>query len=552
MMNQLWHVPKNYIEGTLIMCAFNEIITAAIELMTLPVLTLLFVVLLYNYGFLRLLKWFLTPDQRLNSTGYRRRKIPDIKTSRSKPKKSTSALVQLNDTIIKDTDTAQLQVSDGKFPIFNSCESKSSTTLYNIESDSKQKMEHQREEDNFITVLSKRERRSLQHKNNQQQKNDEEQQLMNQQKQKQQQHHMLLQNQNDFPTINNIVVTPINPILAENNAWAKALQTKDDNKAKILNAEQKITESECVDKQKHSEKEQELEKQHKLKKQQQKSEERQQLEEKRKQNNQKKQEKPSKPVDKERQKNSKQEKEPEKQCDDAMNEKCCKNHNTIIEELREENEKLRMQYESSKNNWTDIEFKTVLEGVRAEIEIKRLDAIKSLFEKHQTAMDELRSEHEAEIKGLHLFYQTRLNDLQLDHGLAVRAIHTNHAIEVNDLRNIIYGQNQRHGTAMQSLRDVHAKVSKEHQDEVRKYENTIKDQEIRIKTLIEEKELCAQEKLVRELSEKNIDQHHITIEPQITNEHNDKDVDIRTATIADDDTVDTMDMLNNQNLTTLQ
>lgn len=106
----VWHVPKNYIEGTLIMCAFNEIITAAIELMTLPVLTLLFVVLLYNYGFLRLLKWFLTPDQRLNSTGYRRRKIPDIKTSRSKPKKSTSALVQLNDTIIKDTDTAQLQV----------------------------------------------------------------------------------------------------------------------------------------------------------------------------------------------------------------------------------------------------------------------------------------------------------------------------------------------------------------------------------------------------------------------------------------------------------
>lgn len=195
-----------------------------------------------------------------------------------------------------------------------------------------------------------------------------------------------------------------------------------------------------------------------------------------------------------------------------MNEKCCNNHNTIIEELREENEKLHIQYESSRNNWTDIEFRTVLEGVRAEIEIKRLDAIKSLFEKHQTATDELRSEHEAEIKGLHLFYQTRLNDSQLDHGSAVRPIHTNHAIEVNDLRNIIYGQKQRHGTSMQSLRGVHTKVSKEHQDEVRKYENTIKDQEIRIKTLIEEKELCAQEKLVRELSKKNIDQHHTTIE----------------------------------------
>jgi len=137
----------------------------------------------------------------------------------------------------------------------------------------------------------------------------------------------------------------------------------------------------------------------------------------------------------------------------------------------------------------------------------------------------------------------------LDHGLAVRAILTNHAIEINDLRNIIYRQNQRHGTVMQSLCDVYAKVTKEHQDEVRKYENTIKDQEIRIKTLIEEKELCAQEKLVRELSEKNIDQHHITIEPQITNDHGDKDVDIRTAIFADDDTVDTIDMLNNQNLT---
>lgn len=116
-------------------------------------------------------------------------------------------------------------------------------TLYNIEGDSRQKMEYQREEENFIIVLSKRERRSLQHKKNQQQKKDEEQQLVNPQEQKQQQHHKLLQNQNEFPTINNILVTPINPILAENNAWAKALQTKDNNKAKILPAEQKITES---------------------------------------------------------------------------------------------------------------------------------------------------------------------------------------------------------------------------------------------------------------------------------------------------------------------
>ncbi|KAE9528514.1 hypothetical protein AGLY_012085 [Aphis glycines] len=529
------------------MGAFNEIITATIEIMTLPILILLFAVLLYIYGFFCLLTWCLTPNQRLNPTGYRRGKIPDIKTSRSKSKKSTSVAVQLKDINIKDTGTAQLQ-------IFNSCGSKSSTTFYNIESDSKQKMEYQREEENFITVLSKRERRSLQHKKNQQQKKDEEQQLKNQQEQKQQRHHKLLQDKNEFPTIKNIVITPIEPIFAENNAWAKALQWKDDDKAKILQAEQKITESVCVDKQKHSEKEQEQEKQQKLKKQQQKKpEERQELEKKQQnnqenllQNNQKKQEKPSKPE----KKNSKQENEPEKQCDDAMNEKRCKKHDTVIKELRQENEKIRLQYESSKNYWTDIEFKTVLEGVRAEIEIKRLDAIKSLIEKHQTALAKLNSEHEAEIKGLHLHYQTRLNDLKLDHGLAVRAIHTNHTIVVNDLKNMNYGQYQRHETAMQSLRDINERMGKEHRNEVRKYENTITEQEIRIKTLIEEKELlCAQEKLVRELSEKNIDQHHITIEAQITNDHDDKDVDIRTATIADDDTVDTKDMLKSQNST---
>jgi len=51
---------------------------------------------------------------------------------------------------------------------------------------------------------------------------------LNQNEQKRQQHHKLLQNQNEFPTINNIV---------------KAVQTKDDDKAKILQAEQKLTES---------------------------------------------------------------------------------------------------------------------------------------------------------------------------------------------------------------------------------------------------------------------------------------------------------------------
>lgn len=106
----VWHVSKNYIEGTLIMGAFNEIITTAIEIMTLPVLILLFAVLLYIYGSFWLLTWCLKSNQRLNSTSYRRGKIPDIKTSRSKSKKSTSVAVQLKDTIVKDTGTAQLQV----------------------------------------------------------------------------------------------------------------------------------------------------------------------------------------------------------------------------------------------------------------------------------------------------------------------------------------------------------------------------------------------------------------------------------------------------------
>lgn len=92
------------------MGAFNEIITATIEIMTLPVLILLFAVLLYIYGSFCLLTWCLTPNQRLNPTGYRRGKIPDIKTSRSKSKKSTSVAVQLKDINIKDTGTSQLQV----------------------------------------------------------------------------------------------------------------------------------------------------------------------------------------------------------------------------------------------------------------------------------------------------------------------------------------------------------------------------------------------------------------------------------------------------------
>jgi len=43
-------------------------------------------------------------------------------------------------------------------------------------------------------------------------------------------------------------------------------------------------------------------------------------------------------------------------------------------------------------------------------------------------LEELKSGHEAEVKGLHLFYQTTLNNLQLNHDVAVRTIPMNHEI----------------------------------------------------------------------------------------------------------------------------
>ncbi|XP_026818108.1 trichohyalin-like [Rhopalosiphum maidis] len=226
------------------------------------------------------------------------------------------------------------------------------------------------------------------------------------------------------------------------------------------------------------------------------------------------------------------------------NENRCKEHDTIIKDLREENENMRAQYELlMKNNWSDSEFKIVLEGVRAEIEMNRLDEIKKLVDDHQVMLEELKTEHDAEVNGLHIYYQSILNNIQMNHDIVVGAIHMKHEKIIKNLRTINYDQSQRYETAMQSMRQVKKKMSKEHQTEVRalreKYESTVKDHEIAMSYLIKEKELlrAEHEKVVQEMSEKNEDQHHTTIKT-ITNGHDDKDVDTRTTTIADDGAVD--------------
>jgi hypothetical protein len=200
------------------------------------------------------------------------------------------------------------------------------------------------------------------------------------------------------------------------------------------------------------------------------------------------------------------------------NEKRCMEHDMMIKDLREENQYLRTQYELSiKNKWSNSEFKIVLEGVRAEIEMKRLDAIKKLVDDHQVMLEELKMEHDAEVNGLHMYYQSVLNNIQMNHDMMVGAIHMKHEKIINNLKNINYDQGQRYETAIQSMRQDKVKIVKEHQIELRalheKYDSTFKDHEIAMSYLIEEKELlhAEHEKVVQEMSEKNEDQHRTII-----------------------------------------
>lgn len=200
------------------------------------------------------------------------------------------------------------------------------------------------------------------------------------------------------------------------------------------------------------------------------------------------------------------------------NEKRCKKHDTMIKDLREENQNMRAQYElSMKNNWSDGEFKIVLEGVRAEIEMKRLNAIKKLVDDHQVMLEQLKMEHDAEVNGLHIYYQSVLNNIQMNHNMMVGAIHMKHEKIIENLKNINYDQGQRYETAIQSMRQDKVKIGKEHQTELRalreKYDSMSKDHEIAMSYLIEEKELfrAEHEKIVQEMSEKNEDQHRTTI-----------------------------------------
>uniref|UniRef100_A0A2S2NWA3 Uncharacterized protein n=1 Tax=Schizaphis graminum TaxID=13262 RepID=A0A2S2NWA3_SCHGA len=555
-----------------------------------------------------------TAGQWLNTPGNRRGKRVDVKTSQSKPKKSTSTTVRMKNNNIKNTSTAQLQICNGSGP-------KSDTIIYNIKRSANQKMENRSQEKNFIIVVSKRERRRLQQLKTQKEEKQQEQKKQEEQLQQQKQDKQ---------------------------------QQKKQQKSQEL--EQIKTQNKQQQKPQELEKQQNQEERKKLEKQQQKPKNQQQL---KKKQPQEKQQQPNK----QRHDNPLQQKiitptinditatltkspktsvllneQPACQlndkksevnvtkellciknessiksflvdCDHELNaernvqldemqslenltasqgtqgfhdvvveatciknycsttysvkdseklehleienvtkdihenEKRCKEHDTMIKDLREENNNIRAQYElSMKNNWSDSEFKIVLEGVRAEIEMKRLDAIKTLVDDHQVLLGELKTEHDAEVNGLHVYYQSIISNIQMNHDIAIGAIHMKHEKIINNLRNINYDQSQRYETAMQSMRQVKVQMSKEHQTEVRalreKYENTVKDHEIAMSYLIEEKELlrAEHEKVVQEMSEKNEDQHHTTIKT-IINGHDDKDVDTRTTTIADDGAV---------------
>ncbi|XP_025198870.1 myb-like protein X [Melanaphis sacchari] len=529
------------------MSAFDGIIAAAIETTNSQIVLTLLVVVIYVFTVFYLIWAAASAELRRRSTGYRRGNVAEVKTSQSKPKKSTStAVVQLKNKNIKNTNTARLQICESIMP-------KSDTIVHNIKAELNQKVEHQMEEDNFITVLSKRERQRI-HRKKQQEKKEKEQQLeekqtnVNKNQSNQRQRDKPLQQRIVTPAINKntntlskssktVVVLNEQPSLqsyqindrkskkynvkitkkrlsVENDSSANSLQTNSD---KVLNAERDIQ----------------------LKKLQAKHSTKTNASYANLEN-----------LKQAVSQNVVTEMTRIEECipnRDSVknNEKLCKEHDTIIKDLRKENENMRMQYESSmKNNWTDNEFKIVLEGVRAEIEMKGLDAIKKLLEDHQVMLEELKMKHDLEIKDLHTYYHLLLNDLQIKHDRMVKDIHLRHDMLINGFRNFNFEQSQRYEAAMQNMRQVKNKMSKEHQDEVRglreNYENTIKDHEIATKHLLEEKELlrAEHEKVVQKLHKINGDRHHTIIEAcqQIANDCNDNDADTRTTTTADNDT----------------